>query len=250
MLDEPLAHELLRELSLGLALEEFLLVAVGIEVAAGVGRVDFVDEINLTVALAKLILRVDEDESLAGGYFLTACEESARVVLHHGVVLSRDDALGNDFLARDVQVVTLVGFRGGRDDGLGESLVLAHAVGQPHAANLAHTFLIVAPCRASEDAADDHLYAEALALQAYGDHRVGRGQLPVGADVAGGIEELGSNLVEHLSFEGDALREDDVEGRDAVGGHHHHQVVVDVIHVAHFAVVHAFLSIEVEVGCC
>ena len=250
MLDEPLAHELLRELTLGFTLGKLLLVAVGIEVAAGVGRVDLVDEVHLAITLSELILRVDEDETLAGSYLLTTSEETARVVFHHGVVLSRDNALSDNLLARDVQVVTLVGLRGRRDDGLWEALVLTHSIGQTHAADLADTFLIVAPGRTRKDAADDHLHAETLALQTNGHHRVGRGQLPIGADVAGGIEELGGNLVEYLTFKGNALREDDVESRDAVGSHHHHEVVIDVVYIANFTVVNTLLSFELEISFC
>ena len=248
--DEPLAHKLLRELPLGFALEELLLIAVGIKIAAGVGCVDFVDEIHFSVALAKLILRVDEDESLLGGNLLTASKEAARVVFHHSVVLSRDDALSDNLFTRDIQVVSLIGLCGGSDDGFGEPLVLTHAVGQLHSANLANTFLIIAPGRASENAANNHFHAEALALHSNGDHRVGCGEFPVGADVAGGIEELSCNLVEHLSLKWNAFWKDDIKGRYAVGSHHHHDVVVDVVYIAHLPVVHALLSSEVEVSFC
>ena len=44
VVDEPLSNEFLRELSLWLALEEFLVVSFSIEISAGVGGVDFVDD--------------------------------------------------------------------------------------------------------------------------------------------------------------------------------------------------------------
>ena len=87
MLDEPLAYELLRKLALGLALGQFLLIAISIEITAGVWSMYLVDEIYLTIALAKLLLCVDEDESALGGNLLTTGKNLAGVVFHDGVVL-------------------------------------------------------------------------------------------------------------------------------------------------------------------
>ena len=133
MLNEPLTYELFRELLLGLTLGEFLLVAVSIEITAGVGGVDFVDEIYLTVALAKLVFGIHEDQSALGGNLLATLEDLAGVFLHHGIVLCRYDTLSDDLLFRDVHVVPLVSLGRRRDDGLWETLVLLHAVGQLHA---------------------------------------------------------------------------------------------------------------------
>ena len=86
-------------------------------------------------------------------------------------------------------------------------------------------------------------------MHADGDHGVGRGEFPVGADVCRGIEELSGNLVEHLSLEGYALGQDNVESRDAVGCYHNEFVVYE-INVAHFTVIHARLAGEVEIRFC
>ena len=59
---------------------------------------DFVNEVNLSVALAKLILCVDEDESLLGCNFCAEGEESLCVALHGLIVFLRDDSLCYDFL--------------------------------------------------------------------------------------------------------------------------------------------------------
>ena len=116
-------------------------------------------------------------------------------------------------------------------------LVLLHAFRQTHAADFAHAALIRPPCRAAEVAAHNHLQGEAFAEHAHGHHRVGRGQLPVGADVRRGVEELCGYLVQYLSLVGDAFGQDDVEGRDAVRSHHDEFLTVDVVHIAHFPVV-------------
>ena len=56
VLDKPLAYELLGELALWLACGEFLLVAVGIEIAAGVGSVDLGGLRNITITITELVL--------------------------------------------------------------------------------------------------------------------------------------------------------------------------------------------------
>ena len=99
MLDEPLSYKLLGELTLWLAFGQALLIAVGVEVAAGIRCVDLIDEIELAVALAKFVFGVDKDQTVLGGDFLSALEELACPVLDDSVVLSRDDALLDDLLA-------------------------------------------------------------------------------------------------------------------------------------------------------
>ena len=146
--------------------------------------------------------------------------------------------------------MTLVGLGRRCDDGLGEALVLAHAFRQFHAAELATSVLVFSPGAAGEIAANDHLHTEAFSLEAHCDHRVGRCQLPVGHDVGGGVKERGGNLIEHLTLERNALRQDDIEGGDAIGGNHHHEVVVDVVHVTNFAVINALLTGQREISFC
>ena len=211
MLDKPLAYELLGELFLWLTLGEFLLIAVSIEVTAGVGGVYLVNEVYLAVTLAELIFRIYQDKTLLLGNLLTTGKELAGIVLHHGIVLGTDDTLCDDLFFRDVQVMTLVGFGGRSDDRLGETLVLLHALRQFHATQFTASVLILTPCTSCQDAADDHLHTEALTLQTYGDHGVGGSQFPVRTDVTGGIQELSGNLVEYLSLERNTLRQDDVK---------------------------------------
>ena len=129
VLDKPLAYELLGELFLWLTLGEFLLIAVSIEVTAGVGSVYLVDEVYLAITLAELIFRIYQDKTLLLSNLLTTGKELAGIVLHHGIVLSTDDTLCDDLFFRDVQVMTLVGFGGRSDDRLGETLVLLHTLG-------------------------------------------------------------------------------------------------------------------------
>ena len=64
----------------------------------------------------------------------------------------------------------------------------------------------------------------------------------VGADVAGGLEPEHRHLGQHPALVGDRGRQDDVVGRDPVGGDHQ-QVVVDLVHLAHLA-----RGVEAKVG--
>ena len=245
---EPFADELLRQLALALAPCKALLVSLGVEVARRVGRVDFVHEVDDAVLLAELILRVDENQPHFCSNLAAAAVDGARVALQLLVILAAYESRRDNLLLRDILVVALGGLRGRGDNRLGELLVLDHAVGHLHAADGPLAGLVLAPCVAREVAADDHLHLERLALAADGDHRVGHGQLPVREDVGGGVEELGGNLVQNLALVGNALGQDDVEGRDAVGDHHDQVLVVDVVDVADFSRILALLSFEGEIG--
>ena len=80
VIDEPLADKLLGELALRLACLVEFLIGVGVEVAARVGGVDLVDEVDLAVLLTKLILRIDEDEPLLLRQLASALKEAERNV--------------------------------------------------------------------------------------------------------------------------------------------------------------------------
>ena len=103
-------------------------------------------------------------------------------------------------------------------------------------------------CGAAEVSAHNHLNRIALAADAHRYHRVGRCLLPVGDDVGGRIEELRSNLIEDLPFEGDTLGQNHIECRDTVGSDHHETVIADEIHITYFAVVHPCLIGEREIS--
>ena len=208
---------------------------------------DLVDEINLAVALAELIFGVNQNQALLGSHLRTAGKQCARVALHRLIVFLRNDALLDYFLARDILVVSGFSLGGRSDDRFREFLVFLHALRQFHAAKLTATSLIVAPSAARKIAADNHLYAESLTFQSHSDHRVGSGKFPVWNDVGCSVKECCRNLVEHLPFERNALRKNHVESRDTVCRHHHHQIIVDVIHIAYFPVINAHLSRELEI---
>ena len=200
---------------------------------------------------AELVLGVHQNQSVTSGNLLTAGKQRQGVLLHLLVLGFGHQAAGDNLLARDVLVVgTDLGLGGRGDDGRGELLVLAHAFRQTDTADLAYTGLVGAPGRAAEIAADNHLDGIALAAIADRHHRVGSGLQPVGADVAGGVQELGRNLIEDLSLVGDAFGQDYIECRDAVRSHHAELFVTQEIHVTHFAVIDFGLSGKGEVGFC
>ena len=210
---EPFAHKFFRELLLRFAFLETFRVTVGIEIAAGVGRVNLVHEIDLAVVLSEFILGVHENQTAFGSHFRAAFEERQRVAFQHFVFFGRGQSAFENLGFRNVCVVFAdFSFCGGRDDRCGELLVLAHAVGERNAADFAGAGLISAPSAAAKITANDHFDGEAFAGHADGHHRVGSGFLPVRANVRRRVEKLCRDLVEHLSFEGNALRQHDVEG--------------------------------------
>ena len=225
-----------------------LLVALGIEVARRVGRVDFIHEVDDAVLLAELVLRVHENQPHFGGDFAASLIDGPRVSFELLVLLAAYQTRGDDLLLRDVLVVSFGGLRGRGDDRLGESLVLDHPFGHLHAADGPFAGLVFSPGVAREVAADDHLDLVRLAFAADGNHRIRHGQLPVGEDIRRGVEELGGNLVEDLALVGDALGQDNVKGRDPVGYDHDEVFVVDVVDVADFSHIFAFLTFEGEIG--
>ena len=131
----------------------------------------------------------------------------------YGIFFGRGKSLCQDFFFGDVGIVFAdFGFGSRGDDGFGELLVLLHSFGQLHTADFTDTAFVSAPCTAAEVTAYNHFYGESFTHHAYRHHRVGSSHFPVGADVGGGIQELGCNLVQHLSLERNAFRQYYVEG--------------------------------------
>ena len=135
------------------------------------------------------------------------------------------------------------------NDRSGELLVFFHTLRQLYTTNLAYTAFVSTPCTTAKVATYNHLDGEALTHNAYRDHRVGGGQLPVGADVGSCVQEFGGNLVEHLSLERNAFGQDNIECWDTVGCYHG-QTVAKVINVTYFTMINTLLSRKMEIGFC
>ena len=211
---------------------------------------NLVDEIHFAVPFSKLVFGIYQYQSVLGGNLLSTCKQFAGIVFHDSIVFCRDDTLCDDFLLGDVQVVSLVCLGGRGNDGFRETLVLLHAFGQSYTTQLAAPVLILAPGRTGQDATDNHLHAESFTLQAYSHHRVGCGELPVRTDIGGLVQELGSNLVEHLTLKRNAFRQNDIKSGDSVGRHHDDYIVVNVIYIPYFTMINTFLSIKMEISFC
>ena len=83
-------------------------------------------------------------------------------------------------------------------------------------------------------AAYNHLDLEWLALVADGHVRSRHSQLPVRQDIGGRIQESLSYLIEYLSLIRDTLRQDHIEGGDAVA-HNHSKVIAQIVNVTNLA---------------
>ena len=143
--------------------------------------------------------------------------------------------------------MSLGGFGRRRDDGLGETLVLDHPFGQGDTAEGALAGLVFAPGMAGQIAADDHLDLERLTADTDGHHRIGHGNLPVGKDVCGQIEELGGDLVQDLALERDAFGQDDVEGGNTVCSHHDEEILSDAVDVPDLSGVLGYLTRKMKI---
>ena len=93
-----------------------------------------------------------------------------------------------------------------------------------------------------------HNADDCAVIRGNGDHRIRNGDLPVGKDVLREIQELGGQLVEDLTFVGNAFRKNYVEGRNAVGSHHDQVATVKEVNVADFSRVLGFLTGKAEIG--
>ncbi len=223
-----------------------LIVAIGVEVTRAVGGVHLVNEVNLAVLFAEFVFGIHQDEASPGGHFRAAPEQRPRVGFQLRVVLLTHNALPDDLLAADVLVVAFFSLGSRRNDRLREGIAFAQAIGHGYAADAAFAGLVLPPGMAGEIAPDDHLHADGFALQTYRHVGVGRGEQPVGHDVARGLEKIHRRLVEHLSFVRNGLGQDVVKSGDAVGSDHDEQVA-DSIYVAYLAAVKARLAGELKV---
>ena len=198
--------------------------------------------------LTKLVLRIDENQTALSSNLRTTLEECERVFFQQLVFLRSCQSLGKDFFLRDVFVVCTdfsLGCR--RDDGRRELLVFLHTLRQTNAADFTDTTLVSTPCTTAKIAAHNHFYGESLAKQTYCNHGIGRSELPVGANVGGSVEELGSNLVEHLTLVRNAFGQNYVESRNAVSSYHH-QAVAEVINIAYLTMINTLLTGEIEIS--
>ena len=91
--NEPLTHEFFRQLFLWLALFKLFFIAVSVEIAARIGCVNLINEVQLAIALAEFVFGVNKNQPLFCSYFLAACKELACPVFNNGIVFSRYNAL-------------------------------------------------------------------------------------------------------------------------------------------------------------
>ena len=149
-----------------------------------------VDEINFPIAFSKLILCINKNQPTLCCNLLSTVEKTACIILHNGIILSRDYTLGYYLLTRDVHVMSLVRLCRRSDDRLWEALVLSHTIGESHSTYLTDTALIVSPSGACQVSSYNHLYTETLTRQTDRDLRVWSSQLPVRTDITCRIEHL------------------------------------------------------------
>lgn len=68
---------------------------------------NFIDEIALSVTFPKFVFGIDKNKSLLGCNFLSTGKEFAGPVLNDVIIFFRNDALLDNFLFRNIQVMAL-----------------------------------------------------------------------------------------------------------------------------------------------
>ena len=209
---------------------------------------NLVDENDFIAYFAELILRIHQNKPLLSSHLAAPLIQRQRIFLQLFVVLFRDDTSGDNLRLRNILVVTLIGFGSRRDDRMREFFVLLHALGHRLTAKRSFAGLVLAPCMSRQISPHDHFYLEWFATQPHGHHRIGSSHLPVRDNVRRSIQKLSGNLVQHLPLVRNTLWKNHVECRNTVTDHHHQQLVVDIVYIAHFAVIHTLLSGKFEIG--
>ncbi len=213
-------------------------VGVGGPVAAGIGRVDFVNQRQLTINQAELVLGVHQNQPGAAGGGLPAREQRQRRRLHLLPQRRLYQPARQQVAAREAFIVRAAGgFGRGRDQRLRQRVIFAQAVRQRKAVRAALALGIERPQRggghAGDVAAHDDFNRQRRGLAGDRHVGVGRGDEMVVHEVGGLGEPPGAELVEHLPLERNRAQHA-VEGGHAVGCHQHAQAAAPV-HLAHLA---------------
>ena len=106
---------------------------------------DLVHEVNLSVLLTELILCINEDQAHLRCDFSSSLEDCACVCLELLVVFAAYDALSDDFLLRNVLVMTFCCLGCRSDDRLRELLVLDHSLWHLNATDGTLSCLVLSP---------------------------------------------------------------------------------------------------------
>src|SRR5690606_8290678 len=96
-------------------------------------------------------------------------------------------------------------------------------------------------------AADHHFHFKRLTKPTNGYAWIRHGQYPVGDNIFRGLQKLGSDLIQHLSFMGDRPRKHDVECRYTIGSYHCKDVIRNGVYVPYFPPVESCLAPEVKI---
>src|SRR5690606_30855222 len=147
----------------------------------------------------------------------------------------------------NIFIVTFGSFGGGRDDRLGQAVVLTEPVGQQLATNFPFASFVFAPGVAYQVTADDHLHLEWLALVTDGYAGIRHRDYPVRYDIFGRFQGLGRDLIEHLAFVWNRPWQHHVESRNPIRSHHDQVFLPDRIHVAHLPPIKGPLAGKIEI---
>src|SRR3546814_2646698 len=84
---------------------------------------------------------------------------------------------------------------------------------------------------------DYHFNGKRRTLQANAHVRIRHSNDPVRDYLGGSSQKFSSNLIEYLSFIGNGLRQDHIEGRNPVACNHYQQIIIDRIYIPYLTVI-------------
>ncbi len=184
---QPFAHKFLRKLLLRLAFFLTFFVTFQIKIAGRIGGMNFIDKVNDAVLLTKFIFCINQDQPHFFGDFGAFFEDFQGVFFHQSIIFGRNNALAEDFFFRNIFIVAFGSFGCRCNDGLRETLMFLHTIGDGYSADFTGAIFVGAPRTSCKVAADDHLDRKRFAKPSNRDHRVWCGDFPVGNDAGGGI---------------------------------------------------------------
>ena len=175
---------------------------------------DFVDQREVTVQQAELVLGVHQDQALFGQKARAALEQPQGDLPHLRIAFGRGPALRNDFGGADFAVVLLLGRRG--DQRLRKARVGRQPVRHGGAAERARARRVGAAHGPRQIAPHHHLDADRFDFAHERRHRIDGTEHVVGHEVGRFFEPPVRQAAEHFALQGNRRVQHAVEGRQTV----------------------------------
>ncbi len=222
-----------------MAFFQAFLISIGVKIAGGIGRVHLVNQRYLAVVKAKLILGVYQYQPMLIGYLLAAFEHLECFFADFSPNFFLNNSVLQNFLLRDIFIMTFLSFSGRREDRLFKFLVLHHAIGELYPAKFPLARIIDSPGVSCKAGTNNDLNRHGITFFSDCDVGMGHIQHVCFYQVLYLLKPKRRQLIQDLSLEGDSLIHNVIESGNAIAHHNAQRLLIKVIHVAYLAVVGA-----------